>query len=101
MSAFTETLAAVSSAFEDRVDELAPTIAARSREEISELRDFEAPEFWETVREITRDSRLAQADHLRRRHELPSECPPPDAHAALLAARTRISLPACLKSYRI
>jgi len=101
MSAFTETLETVSSEFERRVDELAPMIAARSREEIRELRDFEAPEFWEAVREITRGSRLAQADHLRRRHELPSECPPPDAHAALLAARTRVSLPACLKSYRI
>jgi hypothetical protein len=101
MSVFTETLATVSSEFERRVDELAPVIAARSREEIPELHDFEAPEFWETVREITRGSRLAQADYLRRRHALPSECPPPDAHAALLAARTRVSLPACLKSYRI
>src|SRR4051794_31965426 len=97
----TDTLETVTSAFERRVDELVPVIAARSRREIPELRDFEAPQFWESVREITRGSRRAQADYLRRQHDLPSECPPPDATAALLAARSGVSLPGCLKSYRI
>src|SRR5882724_13500499 len=97
----TDTLETVTSAFERRVDELAPLIAERSRREIPELREFEAPQFWESVREITRGSRRAQADYFRRQRDLPAECPQPDANAAVLAARTGVSLPGCLKSYRI
>jgi hypothetical protein len=97
----TDTLETVASAFERRIDELAPVIVARSQREIPELRDFEAPQFWESVREITCGSRRTQADYLRRQRDLPSDCPPSDASAAVLAARAGVSLPGCLKSYRI
>src|SRR5882762_10351601 len=91
----------LSCAFERNVDGMASVIATRSRDEIAEVREFDAPQFWEAVREITRGSRRVQAHHLRRRRELPTACPAPDADAARLAARLGVSSAGALKSYRI
>lgn len=96
-----DSLAEVGSAFERRLESVAGVIATRSRDEIAELREFDAPEFWAEVRDITRGSRRAQAQHLSRRRELPGACPEPDARAAQLAVRTGVSFQASLKSYRI
>jgi hypothetical protein len=101
MTVSLDKLEGISSAFERHIDEIAAVTATRSRAEIAELHDFEAPQFWEAVREITRGSRRSQAARLRNGRELPTECPAPDLEAARLAVSTGVSLPASLKSYRV
>lgn len=53
------------------------------------------------MRDLTRRTRRAQADHLRRGRELPQALPPSDAEAAQMAARGGASLAASERSYRI
>jgi hypothetical protein len=96
-----ETLEEVAARFDEGLDELAETIALRMRAEIAEVRELEAPELWAEVRRFNRESRAAQAAHLRRGRTLPDSILPADADAARAAARFGLSLASALQAFRI
>jgi hypothetical protein len=94
-------LGAAADNFEDRIDEIAATVVVRMREEIEELREFEAPELWEIVRKSTAGCRRLQAAQIRRGWVDLPVCPEPDAEAARASAAAGTSLAAVLQAYRI
>lgn len=85
--------------FMERIEWVGLESARRTRLEVEEFRDFEAPEMWERVAAYARQTRAAVADAVRARR-LPTEFPA-DEVSLRLGFTGGASLRTMLQSYRI